>query len=80
MALVSDAIIEKIAEMEADIRDLRGMVASQDKVITGMKHYMKVAADYHNDDPAQVLAAIQAALGKASAYSKMRKIRTRKGS
>lgn len=54
-------LLTRIQELEADIRQ-------KDRTITGIQHYMKIAADYKNDDPAQVLAAIQAALGKAAEY------------
>jgi len=73
-----DAFIEKLADQQAQIDALRIIVAQQDSTITGMKHYLKVAADYRNEDPEQVLAAIQAALGKASTYSKTRKVFKRK--
>jgi len=78
MAYASEAILEKILELSADVEALSVQVANQDKVITGMKHYLKVAADYRNDDPAQVLGAIQAALGEAAKYEKTRRVKRKK--
>ncbi len=68
--MTSNALIEKIADLQGQIDSLVAVVAQQDKTIKGMKHYLKVAADYQNDDSDQVMRAMQAALRKASAYEK----------
>lgn len=75
---MSEAFLTKFLSIEEEIRELQIRVAAQDKVIKGMKHYLKVAADYQNDDPAQVTAAIQHALGKAAEYEKMPKFKRKK--
>lgn len=76
--MTSNALLEKVLEMDAEIHQLRQEIVSQDKVITGLQHYLKIAADYRNEDPEKTLAAIQAALGKASSYSKGRKVNRRR--
>lgn len=56
--------------MEQEIQSLRGQVHTLDSTLTGIKHFLKVGADYKNENPEQIIAAIQAALGKAAEYHK----------
>lgn len=56
----------RIRELENEVRDLN-------RVITGQRHYLSVAAEYKNDDPAKLIEGIQAALRKAAEYEPRRR-------
>ena len=58
---VDFSVDNRLRELEAHLRQM-------DRTIAGMQHFLKIAADYVNEDPAQTMAAIQAALGKAAEY------------
>ncbi len=47
---------------------LESAIRQQDRTLAGIKHFLKVAAEYRNDDPVKRMDGIQAALKKASEY------------
>lgn len=51
--------------MELELKD-------QNRCLAGMRHWLKVAAEYKNDDPVKRMDGIQAALGKAAEYEPRR--------
>lgn len=65
---IPNVILDRMLELDLSVRELQSAVRQQDRTITGIKHYLKIAADYQNDDPAKVAEAIQAALGHAAKY------------
>lgn len=73
-----DPLLEKILDLEARLDRLEVDVRRADRTVTGMKHFLKIAAEYQNESPEQVVVAIQAALGKASKYEGRQPTKRRK--
>lgn len=48
--------------------DLEAELKDQNRCLAGIRHWLKVAATYQNDDQEKRLDGIQAALAKAAEY------------
>lgn len=58
-------------EIEQELRD-------QNRCLAGMRHWLKVAAEYQHEDPVKRLDGIQAALTKAAEYEPRTKRNTKR--
>lgn len=74
-----EPLLERILVQDAQIQKLESDIRQKDRTITGMKHWLKVAAEYKNDDPLALIAGVQAALLKASEYEGREQKSRRKG-
>jgi hypothetical protein len=67
-----------LSDAEAAYEELESQLREQHRVLTGQRHWLKVAAEYKNDDPAKQLEGMQAALLKASEYQPRQEKRRRR--
>lgn len=74
-----EPLLTRMLEQDARIQELDAAVRQKDRTIEGMKHWIKVAAEYKNDDPMRLIAGIQAALLKAAEYEGRAQNPKRKG-
>jgi hypothetical protein len=55
-------------DYEKRLLDLEREIRQQNRTLAGIQHWLKVAAEYRNDDPVKQVEGMQAAIFKASEY------------
>lgn len=53
---------------EQHVKDLEAEIRVLNRTLTGMRNFVKIAAEYQNDDLEKRLDGIQAALAQAAKY------------
>jgi hypothetical protein len=67
-----------LSDAEAAYDDLERQLREQHRVLTGQRNFLKIAAEYKNDDPVKRLDGIQEALKRAADYEPRQEKRRRR--
>lgn len=59
---------DQVTAEEIRIHELEQEVRNLNRVLTGMRNYIKIASEYKNDDLEKRMDGIQAALAQAAKY------------
>ena len=74
-----EPLLTRMLEQDARIQQLESALRQKDRTIAGIQGWLRVAAEYQNDDPTKLIAGVQAALAKAAEYKGREQNKRRKG-